>query len=306
MSDAQMELVVGSVSCDMCDGRELVHDQVSGEIVCARCGFVKTDSSLYKGPEWRAFTPRESAARERGSPTNFSSINGGFFTSFKAIKDAKGARLTPEELQKWKRLRRFDFRAKSEDNKTRNFSQAMTEIERYSDLLYLPKYHRDKAASLYRSALQRDLLRGRTISDFAAAAIYAACRLLRVPRSLSEVSKASGRSLRDVSRTYRLLVREFDLKMPVDDPMKFVPKLASNLKISLGSEKVTIEILQDAAERKMHVGKDPRSMSAAALYLACKSNHERVTQKRVADAAGISTVSMRNRLRELEVLYSWD
>jgi len=306
MSDAQMELVVGSVSCDMCDGRELVHDQVSGEIVCARCGFVKTDSSLYKGPEWRAFTPRESAARERGSPTNFSSINGGFFTSFKAIKDAKGARLTPEELQKWKRLRRFDFRAKSEDNKTRNFSQAMTEIERYSDLLYLPKYHRNKAASLYRSALQRDLLRGRTISDFAAAAIYAACRLLRVPRSLSEVSKASGRSLRDVSRTYRLLVREFDLKMPVDDPMKFVPKLASNLKISLGSEKVTIEILQDAAERKMHVGKDPRSMSAAALYLACKSNHERVTQKRVADAAGISTVSMRNRLRELEVLYSWD
>ena len=306
MSDAQMELVVGSVSCDMCDGRELVHDQVSGEIVCARCGFVKTDSSLYKGPEWRAFTPRESAARERGSPTNFSSINGGFFTSFKAIKDAKGARLTPEELQKWKRLRRFDFRAKSEDNKTRNFSQAMTEIERYSDLLYLPKYHRNKAASLYRSALQRDLLRGRTISDFAAAAIYAACRLLRVPRSLSEVSKASGRSLRDVSRTYRLLVREFDLKMPVDDPMKFVPKLASNLKISLGSEKVTIEILQDAAERKMHVGKDPRSMSAAALYLACKSNHERVTQKRVADAAGISTVSMRNRLRELEVLYSWE
>jgi len=306
MSDAQMELVVGSVSCDMCDGRELVHDQVSGEIVCARCGFVKTDSSLYKGPEWRAFTPRESAARERGSPTNFSSINGGFFTSFKAIKDAKGVRLTPEELQKWKRLRRFDFRAKSEDNKTRNFSQAMTEIERYSDLLYLPKYHRDKAASLYRSALQRDLLRGRTISDFAAAAIYAACRLLRVPRSLSEVSKASGRSLRDVSRTYRLLVREFDLKMPVDDPMKFVPKLASNLKISLDSEKVTIEILQDAAERKMHVGKDPRSMSAAALYLACKSNHERVTQKRVADAAGISTVSMRNRLRELEVLYSWD
>ncbi len=306
MSDAQMELVVGSVSCDMCDGRELVHDQVSGEIVCARCGFVKTDSSLYKGPEWRAFTPRESAARERGSPTNFSSINGGFFTSFKAIKDAKGARLSPEELQKWKRLRRFDLRAKSEDNKTRNFSQAMTEIERYSDLLYLPKYHRDKAASLYRSALQRDLLRGRTISDFAAAAIYAACRLLRVPRSLSEVSKASGRSLRDVSRTYRLLVREFDLKMPVDDPMKFVPKLASNLKISLGSEKVTIEILQDAAERKMHVGKDPRSMSAAALYLACKSNHERVTQKRVADAAGVSTVSMRNRLRELEVLYSWE
>jgi len=301
-----MELITQQVSCDVCDSNELIHDQVSGEIVCARCGIVKTDSILNKGPEWRAFTPSESAARERGSPTNFSSINGGFFTSFKAMRDAKGATLAPEKVQKWKRLRRFDFRTKSDDNKMRNLNQAITEIERYSDLLHLPKYVRDKAASLYRSALQRDLLRGRTISDFAAATIYATCRQHRVPRSLSEVSKASGRSLRDVSRTYRLLVREFDLKMPVDDPMKFVPKLASNLKISLGSEKVTIEILQDAAERKMHVGKDPRSMSAAALYLACKSNHERVTQKRVADAAGVSTVSMRNRLRELEVLYGWE
>jgi transcription initiation factor TFIIB len=301
-----MELVTQQVSCDVCDSSELVHDQVSGEIVCARCGIVKTDSILNKGPEWRAFTPSESAARERGSPTNLSSVNGGFFTSFRAMKDAKGATLAPEKLQKWKRLRRFDFRTKSDDNKMRNLNQAITEIERYSDLLHIPKYARDKAASIYRSALQRDLLRGRTISDFAAAAVYATCRQLRIPRSLSEVSKASGRSLRDVSRTYRLLVREFDLKMPVDDPMKFVPKLASNLKISLGSEKVTIEILQDAAERKMHVGKDPRSMSAAALYLACKSNHERVTQKRVADAAGVSTVSMRNRLRELEVFYCWD
>ena len=295
-----MELITQQVSCDVCDSCELVHDQVSGEIVCARCGIVKTDNILNKGPEWRAFTPSESATRERGSPTNFSSINGGFFTSFKAMKDAKGATLAPEKLQKWKRLRRFDFRTKSEDNKTRNFSQAMTEIDRYSDSLYLPRYVRDKTASLYRDALRRDLIRGRTISDFAAAAIYAACRLLRVPRSLSEVSKASSRSVKDVSRTYRLLIREFGLKMPVDDPIKFVPKLASTLKISLASDNKTVEILRNAAKRRIHVGKDPRSMVAAALYLACKSNYERMTQKRIADAAGVSTVSMRNRLRELE------
>jgi len=261
------------------------------------------ESVLNKGPEWRAFTPRESAARERGSPTSFASLNGGFFTSFKAIKDAMGARLTPEELQKWKRLRRFDFRAKSDDNKTRNFSQAMIEIERYSDSLYLPKHARDKTTSLYRDALRRDLIRGRTISDFVAAAIYAACRLLRIPRSLSEVSRASGRNRKDVSRTYRLLVREFGLKMPVDDPIKFVPRLASTLKISLASDKRTVEILRGAVKRRIHVGKDPRSMAAAALYLACKSNHERRTQKRIADAAGVSTVSMRNRLRELEAFF---
>ena len=295
-----MEMVTQQVCCEACDSRELVHDQVSGEIVCARCGVVKTDGILYKGPEWRAFTPRESAARERGSPVSPSSLNGGFFTSFRSMKDAKGASLAPEKLQEWKRLRRFDLRTRSDDNKMRNLNQAVTEIERYSDLLHLPRHARERAISLYRRALNKDLLRGRTISDFAAATIYATCRLLRVPRSLSEISDASGRSLRDVSRTYRLLVREFDLRMPADDPIKYVPKLASTLEVSLESEKATIEILRCAARRRTHIGKDPRSMAAASLYLACKSNHEKVTQKRVADEAGVSTVSMRNRLRELE------
>jgi len=109
--------------------------------------------------------------------------------------------------------------------------------------------------------------------------------------------------VKDVSRTYRLLVREFGLKMPIDDPIKFVPRLASTLKISLDSDKRTVEILRDAAKRRIHVGKDPRSMAAAALNLACKSNYEKVTQKRVADEAGDSTVSMKNRLRELEAFF---
>jgi transcription initiation factor TFIIB len=297
-----MELITQQVSCDVCDSNELVHDQVSGEIVCARCGIVKTDSILYKGPEWRAFTLSESVKRERGYPASPLSFDGGLFTGFNAVADAKGVRLTPEIMHKWKRLRRFDFRSRSDDNKIRNFNQAMAEMERYSDRLHLPSNVRNKTSSIYRQALRKDLLRGRTISDFVAASIYAACRLLRVPRSLSEVSEISRRSVRDISRTYRLLVREFGLKMPVDDPMKYVPKIASALSVSLASDKRTIEILRDAAEHKLLVGKDPRSMAAAALYMACRSNHERITQKKIADTAGISTVSMRNRLRELESL----
>ena len=50
-------------------------------------------------------------------------------------------------------------------------------------------------------------------------------------------------------------------------------------------------------------GASSRCEYGAAFYLACKSNNERMTQKRIADAAGVSTVSKRNRLRELEVLF---
>jgi transcription initiation factor TFIIB len=288
-----MEMLAEQISCEVCESKELVHDDVNGEIVCARCGLVRTADILNKGPEWRAFTLSESATRERGHPASPLSYNGGLFTGVNSKKDSKGAWLTPEIMQKWKRLRRFDFRTRTDDNKIRNFDQAMTEM---------PSSVRDMTASLYRKALRRDLLRGRTISDFVAAAIYASCRLLKVPRSLSEVSEACGRSVKDVSRTYRLLVREFGLRMPVDDPIKFIPKIASSLRISLASDKKAIEILREASKRRIVVGKDPRSLAASALYIACKSNREKITQKRIANAVGVSTVSMRNRLRELEVL----
>ena len=298
-----MEVITQQASCNVCDGTELIHDKVNGEIVCARCGLVRTDEVFNHGPEWRAFTPSESAKRERATPTPYSAFEGGMFTRFKEGRDANGTRLTPEQLQKWRRLRRFDLRTKSDDNKIRNLNQATIEVERYTDRLHLPRGIKNKALFIYRKALNEDLIRGRTISDFVAAAIYAACRESKVPRSLTNVSEASGRSVKDISRTYRLLVRSLKLRMPIDTPMKFVPRIAGSLNIDVETERKTLESLRIAGERKLLIGKDPRSMATAALYMACKSNKRKMTQKKLADAAGISTVSLRNRLRELEAAF---
>ena len=38
-------------------------------------------------------------------------------------------------------------------------------------------------------------------------------------------------------------------------------------------------------------------MAAAALYLACLRNHEKRTQKDVAEAAGTTEVTLRNRVK---------
>jgi len=245
----------------------------------------------------------ESSRRERATPTPYSAFEGGMYTRFREGKDANGTRLKPEQLQKWRRLRRFDLRTKSDDNKIRNLNQATIEVERYTDRLYLPRGIKDKSLFIYRKALKEDLIRGRTISDFVAAAIYAACRESKVPRSLTNVSEASGRSVKDISRTYRLLVRSLKLRMPIDTPMKFVPRIAGSLNIDVETERKTLESLRIAGERKLLIGKDPRSMATAALYMACKSNKRKMTQKKLADAAGISTVSLRNRLRELEAAF---
>ena len=121
-----------------------------------------------------------------------------------------------------------------------------------------------------------------------------------LPRTLHEVSEKSREDVKEVARLYRLLVTELDLRMPVDDPMKLVPRLASEVGASVGTDILAVEILREATEQKALAGKDPRASAAAALYMACKARKEKCTQETVAAAAGVSEVSLRKRLRDLE------
>ena len=121
-------------------------------------------------------------------------------------------------------------------------------------------------------------------------------------KALKEISKASTREHSEISRSYRLLLKDLKLKMPVDDPMKFVPGIASKLKVMHETERKAVDILRKAKERQGLSGKDPRGIAAAALYMACKDNNDKKIQKDVAQAAGTTEVTLRNRLRGLETI----
>jgi transcription initiation factor TFIIB len=99
-----------------------------------------------------------------------------------------------------------------------------------------------------------------------------------------------------------LLLKELKLRMPVDDPMKFVPGIASKLKVKHDTERKAVNILRRAKERQGLSGKDPRGIAAAALYMACIDNDDKKIQKDVAAAAGTTEVTLRNRLRGLETV----
>jgi transcription initiation factor TFIIB len=296
-----MKVNTESRGCPQCGNPQLICDPNSGEKVCSKCGLVISDVVVDRGPEWRAHTIKEKAMKSRmGPPISYIYYDKGFYTSFRTNKDTQGRRLDPETRRKMRRLKRYDTRSKLDESGMRNLSWAMNEMSMLADTLHLPNSIREKAAVIYRRSLEKDLIKGRTIAGFVAASVYAACRQARIPRSLQEVSEASTRDHKDVSRTYRFLLRELDLKMPVDYPMKFVPRIASKVDVSRETDRLTMEILQEARVKKALTGKDPRGIAAAALYLACKANDERCTQKNIAKAAGTTEVTLRNRLRDLE------
>jgi transcription initiation factor TFIIB len=256
------------------------------------------------GAEWRAFNVSQQNSRQRtGIGFTNTLFDRGMSTVFKGHRDSKGHKLDQETRVMMYRLRRYDNRSKFSETWGRNLSIAMAELDRMSTRLHLPQNVKEEAATLYRKALKKDFIRGRSIDAFVAACIYAACRLKEIPRPLKDITKASHRQHSEVARTYRLLLRELELRMPIDTPMKFVPSIASKLNIKRNTEQKAIQILNEAGKRKGLTGKDPRGLAAAALYMACNLNSIKKIQKDIALAAGTTEVTLRNRLKGLEALF---
>jgi len=289
--------------CNRCGSSRFIHDLEVGEEICGDCGLVVSEENIDSGPEWRAFTLSEKDERSRvGLGASLTLYDKGLSTVFSGYRDAKGKRLDTQTMTQMDRLRRYDNRTKMDDTWRRNLSIAMAELDTLSARLHLPQNAKEQAALTYRKALRMDMIRGRSIDAFVAASIYVACRQMGVPRPLKEISGASSRDHGEISRTYRLMVREMKLKMPVDDPLKFIPNIANKLRVNGETEHKAVQILRRAQRLQGLSGKDPRGMAAAALYKACLETSDRRVQKEVAEAAGTTEVTLRNRLRGLEAL----
>jgi len=288
--------------CPECGSTNLIHDYDTGETVCGSCGLVIQDVMMDKGPEWRAFTQEEKESRSRvGIPTSYSVHDKGLSTAIGRVdRDAFGRRLPlSTRLQMW-RLRKWQIRSRVHSSIDRNLAQAMAELDRLSDKVAIPAPVKEKAAVIYRKALDKGLVRGRSIAAIAAASLYAACRITATPRNLREISEASLVSRKDVARCYRLLLRELDLKMPIADPLTYLSKIAEKSNVSGYTRSIAVKILQEARRKRVSAGKDPMGLAAAALYIACMQANEKKTQKDIADAAGVTEVTVRNRYKTLK------
>ncbi len=287
-------------SCPNCGGSKIVNDRQTGERVCVSCGLVVTDIIMDTGPEYRVFNLQENDRRRTGTGYSYSIYDKGLSTVIKGDKDASGKRLDFETQRRMKRLQRQDNRSKVNETHARNLSIAMAELDRLTSELHLPRSVKENAALIYSKALLKDLNRGRSIDAFVAASLYAACRLLSIPRPLKDVSMASKRLHSEVAMTYRLIHKELKLRPPVDGPFKFVPSIAAKLKVTQPTEQTALKILRKADEMRELTGKDPRGLAAAALYMACQETGEKRVQRLIAKAAGTTEVTLRNRYRGLK------
>ena len=298
------EIANSKEKCQRCGKGKMVTDNESGEMFCSKSGYVMSEKLQESGPEWRSFTQDEHGDRARaGAPTSLTMHDMGLATIINPInKDAAGRPLSASMKSTIERLRTWDSRSQVHEPVDRNFRQAFSELNRLKDKLAISDAVIEKAAYIYRKALDKGLVRGRSISALMAAALYAACRDTATPRNLKDVEIAANIKRKDIARCYRLLVKELDLKMPVTDSIQCVARIASKIGIAEKTKRYAIQVLKSAQEKEVSAGKDPMGLAAAALYLSCVKNGEDKTQRDIAESANVTEVTIRNRYKGLKEL----
>ncbi len=289
------------ISSCMCGTDQLVTDLESGEIACGNCGLVSPDRIQEASAEWRTFDS-EGVNRSRvGSPTSLAFHDMGLATLIdKSNNDSSGRKLDPSMYSAMQRLRTWDFRSRAHTSTDRNLIQAFSELGRLKDKLGLSDAIMEKTAYLYRKAQEKSLVRGRSTSSILAAAIYAACRGMEASRTLRDVADATNVKRKALSRSYRILVLELDIKVPLVDPMKCIAKIANKAKLTEKTKRMAMDTMHDLVGKEISAGKLPMGLAATVLYMACLTNDESKTQKEIADAAGVTEVTIRNRFKDLK------
>jgi len=282
--------------CPECGGINLSVNKEKGEISCKDCGLVIEDKMVDFGQEWKEFEAGDAEKRRRtGAPMTYTQFDQGLGTEVgrKADLYALGAK----DRNKFFRLRKWQYRISTAIE--RNLKLALAELKRVASFLKLPKSVEEESARIYTLAVQRGLVRGRSMESVVAGALYAACRRHEVPRTLDELSEASGIEKKEIGRTYRFVTRELGITILPSNPSDYIARFASSLRLSAETQSKSVEILEKAQKAELTSGRGPTGIAAAALYVAALMHGEKRTQREVADVAGVTEVTIRNRYKEL-------
>jgi len=255
------------VKCPECGSPKVARDDERGEIVCNNCGLVLSEDEVDLGKEWRSFDSDQLEERARtGSPMKYVKLNKGLVTMIdRRGADLRGNKLSARSRAQMYRLIKWHKRASRSSSMQRNLSIALTELRRVASYLNIPEQLIEASALLYRKTVKKGLIRGRLIEAVVAAVLYTVCRTYNVPRTLNEMAEASGLTKKEIGRTYRFLVRELKLDVPLTNPIHYIPRFSSELNLSGEVQEEARKILEDAIKRGLISGRGPTGVAAEAL-----------------------------------------
>src|SRR6266849_4523740 len=202
--------------CPECNSTHLAVNYERGELICEECGLVLDDQMIDQGPEWRAFDVEPGERRARtGAPMTYTIHDKGLSTTIGwKNKDSYGKSIPTRNRAQLYRLRKWQRRIRVSNATERNLAFALSELDRMASGMGLPRNVRETAAMVYRKAVNKNLIRGRSIEGVVAASpIYIASILCNERRTQREVADVAGVTEVTIRNRYKELTEKLGIKV---------------------------------------------------------------------------------------------
>src|ERR687898_908216 len=288
--------------CDQCHKDSIIFDNSANEFVCSSCGFVINNELLNNENMQGYLIQSDYNDRARtGMPESLAVHHKGLSTLIgMGDTDARGKALQPKQKMEIQRLRTWNSRSQLNDSISRNLEKALKFLNNFGDKLYLSQAVIESAAYIYRKAAVKKLAKGRSTLGLVGAALYAACRETATPKTISDIAAVCNISSKDVMAHYKLILRELSLQMPVLHGPDYVTLIANRLDLSEKTKREALRIYTRVQQNRISLGKNPRALAGAVIYLASQNCNEFLRQVEICQVADISTVSLRKRCKEIK------
>ncbi len=290
------------VKCPECSSRNLEYDENRGERHCNDCGIVIEEDIVDQSPEWRDFNDSgQQTDRSRvGAPmTNLLHDKGLSSTIDWQNKDYAGTAIASKNRSQLYRMRKWQARSRTKGSKERNLQQALALIQQICSKMNLPKTVQERSADIYRKALAKDLVRGRSIDSMVCAAIFIANQQMMTARTVDDIAKVARIGPKEIGRTYRDVKRKLMIRTPLPDPKIYVNRFCSELQLGPKVQRRALDIIRKAEAMEMTHGKSPCGVAAASIYIASQLSEQSRTQREIAEITNVTEVTIRNRYKQL-------
>lgn len=292
----RQESATATNACPECSGQT---EYDGAERVCTECGLVVDENTLDRGPDWSNFEDNASTRRASGTVTKLRHDDGIGHTQIGGNRDANGATIDRESVMS---IRRAAKHTQFESKHARNRARGLGEVQRIGTALGLSSDRREQAAVIFRSAHDDGLAAGRCLDALAAAAILALARVHQLPTTREDIARVARVDADRIATHYDVVNRELGLPTPPPDPATHVPSLVDGIEAGEAVRREAARLIDvaKASDEPIVQGCRPMGVAAGAVYVAADRVATHRSQKRIADVADVSPVTLRGRYKEIE------
>lgn len=285
-NSAAVKTIDHGASCPDCGGPI---EATTRESACLECGLVVDDAPIDHGPEWRSYAKRHPNMADdprRASVPNRNYTDRGLGSEIGYGHSLDGA---------IRRQNVLHARAKTPEKKDRGRGYATTEIQRIGVALEIGDSLIKQAKKLFRDLHESRGAVGLDLDTLAATSVYTTTRVHQRGLTPGEVAEVARTGERAIMRRHKWLCDEMGIGCPPPDPRQRLRVVARECGLDRETVERALRRLDDLPDSVVYSG-SPSTIAAAVLYDVLGGSW---TQEDLGEAAGVSPVSIRNRMGEL-------